>query len=227
MKDVILVPTDFSEVCDNALKHAVQAARYLKYKIVLLHVIDKNTKAFLRKEGKESDFINEKLEQLAKPLRDESLNVETKTLEGDIFITIGEQAKAVDAKLVFLGTHGKAGMQKLTGSYALKVITSSPTPVIVVQKRAFENGFKEIVLPITDEAGPWEKTKWAVFMAKEFGANIHIFEIGGAPQGVKDASSRIAQYLGKNDVPHTHETAEKGSNFTRQVIDYATAKMLI
>lgn len=192
---------------------------------MLLHVIDKNSKEYLKNEGKGEALLEEKLKEKAQEIKDkENLEVETKTVPGDIFTKIGEVAGDVGANLVFLGTHGKAGMQKLTGSFALKVITSSPSPVIVVQKRAFEKGFKEIVLPITNEAGPWEKTKWAVFMAKEFGASIHIYQIGGADKGVQDAAKRIANYLEANSVNHTVETADKGLNFTRQVIDYATAQ---
>lgn len=224
MKDVILIPTDFSEVCDNAIHHGAQTAKFLNYKVVLLHVIDKNTREFLRKEGKPEDHITTMLNEKAESIKSEfQLEVETRSKEGEIFTAIGEETKNTGAKLVFLGTHGKEGMQKLTGSFAKKVITNSPSPVIVVQKRAFEKGFKQIILPITNEAGPWEKTKWAVFMAKEFGANIHVYQMGGASKEVADAAKRIAEYLGKNDVHYTLEKSEKGGNFTKQVIDYATA----
>ncbi|MGM0566148.1 MAG: universal stress protein [Bacteroidota bacterium] len=224
MKNVILVPTDFSEVCDNAIHHAGQTAEFLNYDIVLLHVIDKNSKEFLRKEGKGEGYVTELLQKKAAEVKKEfNINVDALSKPGDIFTTIGEETERTEAKLVFLGTHGKAGMQKLTGSYARKVITNSPSPVIVVQKRAFEKGFKQIVLPITNEAGPWEKTKWAVFMAKEFDATIHIYEMGSAPKGVKEATNRIAGYLEKNNVKFTHGVAEKGGNYTQQVVEYATA----
>jgi nucleotide-binding universal stress UspA family protein len=51
MNNIILVPADFSEVCNNAMKQAVEAAKFLKYKVVLLHVIDKNSKSQLKKDG--------------------------------------------------------------------------------------------------------------------------------------------------------------------------------
>jgi len=224
MKNVILVPTDFSEVCDNAIHHAGQTAEFLNYQIVLLHVIDKNSKEFLRKEGKDESYVTQLLDSKAEEVKKEfNVSVEALSKPGDIFTTIGEETERLEAKMVFLGTHGKAGMQKLTGSYARKVITNSPSPVIVVQKRAFEKGFKQIVLPITNEAGPWEKTKWAVFMAKEFDATIHIYEMASAPKGVKEATDRIAAYLDKNKVKYTHDVAEKGGNYTQQVIEYATA----
>ena len=53
--------------------------------------------------------------------------------EGEIFTTIADVAEELNASLIFLGTHGKVGMQKLTGSWALKVIIKSKVPFIVVQ----------------------------------------------------------------------------------------------
>ena len=70
MNNLVLVPTDFSEVCDNAIHHAVQAANFLNYKIMLLHVIDKNSKEYLRKEGKGEALLKEKLQKKADELKE-------------------------------------------------------------------------------------------------------------------------------------------------------------
>ena len=53
--------------------------------------------------------------------------------KGSIFTAIAEYANEKDASLVVMGTHGMKGMQKLTGSWALKVIVKSKVPFIVVQ----------------------------------------------------------------------------------------------
>ena len=125
--------------------------------------------------------------------------------------------------LVYLGTHGKVGLQHLTGSFALRVITSSEAPTVVVQKRPLDHGYKKIVLPITSEAGPHEKTKWAVFIAKMFGATIHIFRTAEASDDVYKAVRHVAEYFEKNGVNYVERSAEKNSNFAKQVIDYSTA----
>jgi len=224
MNNIVMVPTDFSEVCYNATLQASEAARLLDYKLVLLHIINSDTKSYLRKESLEDTVINEKLEAIAGEVRDEfGVNTEILAVEGSIFTTIGEVAKDIGANLIYLGTHGKVGMQKLTGSFALKVVTSSPVPVIVVQKRKLKELYKNIILPITSEAGPWEKTKWAVFVAKQFDATIHIYQISTGDKDIIEATKLIAGYLEKNDVKHTFDVAAKGS-FSRNVIDYATAR---
>ena len=221
LKKIILVPTDFSEVCANAINQAAGAAKHLQYKLVLLHVIDKNTKAFLKNEGQAVDYVNQQLDNIAADVISEfGIEVEGIAKEGDIFTTISEVATDIDASFMYLGTHGKVGMQKLTGSYALKVVTNSPIPVIVVQKRQFDGPYINIVFPITSDAGIWEKTKWAVHIAKQFKATIKIYQHAG--EVIDKAVAGITGHFHKNDVKYTINVAPKGSGFSNQVIDFST-----
>jgi nucleotide-binding universal stress UspA family protein len=224
LNNIILVPTDFSEVCDNAIDHAAEAAKQLNYELQLLHVINKDTRAYLDKAKLSVDTITEQLEAKANEIRQlHHLQVKTIAKEGSIFKMIAEVALNQGANLIYLGTHGKVGMQKLTGSFALKVVLGSPVPVIVVQKRPYDKGYKHIVLPITSEAGPWEKTKWAVFISREFGATIHIYQINTSDDAVAEAAKIIGEYFKKNQVPYTYAISEKSSGFSKQVLDYAAS----
>ncbi len=222
INNIILVPTDFSEVCENATKQAAEAARFFKYELYLLHVIDKNTNAYLKNENLGIDSIYSRLQKIADDLTAEyGIDVKIKVEDGDIFTTISSVAQHLGAKLVYLGTHGKVGMQKLTGSFALKVITESPAPVIVVQKRKFDKGFRNILLPITSDAGPWEKTNWASFMAKQLNAKIHLYSIPG--KVIDETTKMLTKYFEENKVEYTSTTVEKSANFSQQVIDHATS----
>jgi nucleotide-binding universal stress UspA family protein len=185
-------------------------------------VIDKTTKAQLKKEQLDEKIINEKLEAIAVELREQyGIEAEGMAREGSIFTTISDVAKDIGANLLYLGTHGKVGMQHLTGSYALKVVTSSPAPVIVVQKRSFDEGYGHIVLPITSDSGPWEKTKWAAHIAKQFHSEIHIYQMAGA--NIDEAVKQITEFFDKNSISYTIKVAGKNTNFAKQVIDYATS----
>lgn len=221
MNNIILVPTDFSEVCNNAMNQAVEAAKFLNYKIALLHIIDKNTRAQLKKEGESEDSISTRLEKLSADISaSHGVEVDTIAREGDIFTTIGEVAGEIGANLMYLGTHGKAGIQKLTGSFAIKVVTSSPVPVVVVQKRPFAKGYKKIVLPITSDAGPWEKTRWAAFIAKNFQATIIVYRLEGS--GLDETVKIITGHFDKENISYEIKTAESGS-FSKHVLGYSTS----
>ncbi len=222
MNNVVLVPTDFTIVGENAISQAAEAAKFLQYKVVILHVIDKNTKAQLKKDSLDKVSVKGKLQDIVEEVKKNyGIDAEGIAQEGSIFTTISDVAKDVGANLLYLGTHGKVGIQHLTGSYALKVVTSSPAPVIVVQKRSFNEGYGHIVLPITSDSGPWEKTKWAAHIARQFNSEIHIYQMDG--EHIDEAVQQITDFFGKNEVKYTIKVAQKNTNFAKQVIDYATS----
>jgi nucleotide-binding universal stress UspA family protein len=222
-KSVILVPTDFSEVCDNAINQACEAAHSLGYSITLLHVLNSDSRTWMKSEGLDEGGLEFRLKELAQQKQDKyGLEVNILTREGSIFTTIAEVAQDEGASLIYLGTHGKSGMQKLTGSFAIKVVTSSEVPVVVVQKRPFEKGYKDIVLPITSEAGPMEKTRWAAFMAKTFGAKVHIFQVDES-ESILETVKSLEDFLKKESVAVKTVVAERSSGFSKQVLDYATS----
>ncbi len=221
-KSIILVPTDFSEVCDNAIKYAAEIAKFLKFKLALLHIVTEETMSFLKGENIEKWVIKEMLESKSIDIKS-SNNVEVDTIiaEGDIFEKIPKIAKDIDANFIVLGTHGKVGFQKITGSFALRVITSSPIPTIVVQKRPFEGGYKNIVLPITNGLSPVLKTEWAAFIAKQYNSTINIFQLEYSEE-LNNSVSVITDYLKRNEISFTKKIANT-SSFTKQVIQYATS----
>lgn len=213
LKNLILVPTDFSEVCENALNQAADAARFFNYKIALLHVLDK--------QSDRNEVVISRLNDLSESIaKSHGVVVDTFTREGDIFSTIPEVAKDLGAKLIFLGTHGKVGMQKLTGSYAMKIVTSSPVPVIVTQERAFKDGYKKIILPITSDAGPVEKTNWAIYMARAFKSEVHIFHLNKAE--IEATVRMLTLNLSNHNIKYVVNVSE-GGDFTKNVIDYSAA----
>ena len=224
LKNIVLVPTDFSDACTNAAKQAIDAAKLLNYKVVLLHVINSESLVYQQAEDTLVHDINAKLKTLSQDLMSlGGVRVEYLSREGSIFTTIGDIATEIGANLIFLGTHGKVGIQRIIGSFALKVVISSPVPVVVVQKRPFDKGYKDIIFPVTSDSGSWEKAKWAVYISRQFNATIHLLLIGDASENVKNTANQIANYFEKNAVSFSYKETEKHSHFARQTIEYASS----
>lgn len=136
----ILVPTDFTAVENAALKHATLLAEKLRKSITLLHVIE---------SYEERAKTMEKLENIAsKHMKATGIETDYTTSIGTIFEEIGKVGDIVKAAYIVMGTHGISGMQKITGSRALKVITRSYEPYVVVQKMPQNDGYKNIVIPV-------------------------------------------------------------------------------
>ncbi len=226
-KDTILVPTDFSEVCDNAVNHGCDLAKYFNFRVVVLHVITKETKKFLKDEGKSIDDLNKKMEDYVKEKAEEfGVEVDYVLKEGNIFDEIGNTAKEVNAGLVILGTHGKVGFQRLTGSYALKVINNTDVPTVVVQKKRYTGGYRNIVFPVTPITEDRQKVKLAISIAKAFDSKIHIFPKEENDKiwqkKMKVIIKQITDAFDDNGVRYVvADPSEWPGNFAKQVIDYA------
>jgi nucleotide-binding universal stress UspA family protein len=214
-------------VADFAIDHAAGIAKCLDGKVAILHVINKETKSFLKKEHLGEDAINEKLKAIAETVEKKyKVKLDYISKEGSIFSTIADVTKEIGARIVVMGTHGKIGVQHLVGSFAMKVIESSPVPVIVVQERDFANGYKNIVLPIDETSESKQKVNWAIHIAKIFCSTIHLFGIKYSDvlqmNEVDRNMSQIKNILSKSGIKYTDKiSADSHSNFGKSINVYS------
>lgn len=136
----ILVPYDFTPPAMNAVAHALSLAKVLDTKITLLHIVKKDA---------EVPEMEQQIKEEAQKIN-ETYNILPNTIvrEGSIFRAITQVAHELEAVLVVMVTHGMKGMQKLTGSWALKVIVGSKVPFLVVQDPPKSTEIKKIVFPV-------------------------------------------------------------------------------
>ncbi len=160
-----IVPHDFSPVADLALQHAVTTAKTLEAKIYVLHVVAKQ---------KDISAAEKKLQKLVEKL-ERNENVFPRVRVGNIFEDIGEFAAEHHAELIFMGTHGTRGWQHVTGSYALKVVTSSNVPFIIVQKGELQTtGYDDIVVPLDLHKETKQKLTVVADLATYFNSRVHV-----------------------------------------------------
>jgi nucleotide-binding universal stress UspA family protein len=225
---IILVPTDFTEVGQNAIDHAVKAAEILKFKVVILHVINRETKSRFGKKNTELAVENQ-LKEIAAGIKARSkVKVEHLYREGSIFDVIHEVAGEIKPSFMILGTHGKKGLQHFVGSYAMKVITQSPVPVIVVQKRQITgHGYKKIVFPIGLYTESRQQVFYAIVTSLLFNSEIMMFK--QTSNQVADMTklniitSQIEEEFIKHGVKYSITEAEKHQNFAGQLFDFAVS----
>jgi nucleotide-binding universal stress UspA family protein len=132
--------------------------------IYLLHIVKKN---------KEIEPTKAKLKKIAdEAYAKYKIKPEVLVKEGNIFKTITEIANDNRAKLVVMGTHGIKGIQKLTGSWALKVISGTNTPFVVVQDAPRAQKIENIVFPVDYTKENKQKLKQARLLAKYYDINF-------------------------------------------------------
>ena len=149
----IIVPVDFSEYSEYALKVAASIAKNGKAEIITLHMLDiqntlmnesenyylertafllqlakKNFKAFLKKDYLEGDKVVPVIKHFK------------------IFSDINEFAKEENADMIIMGSHGATGFKELFfGSNTEKVIRTSEIPVFVIKNNTENFHFNTVV----------------------------------------------------------------------------------
>jgi nucleotide-binding universal stress UspA family protein len=228
-KNIILVPTDFSDVCGDAVRYAAQLAQFLNNKLVILHIIDRKSKEILRKKKAGTEYIEEQLNQY-KVLHEHAygIAIETRMKEGNIFSTINKFAADLNAKMMVIGTHGKKGMQYFTGSYILRIADKSPVPVVVLQKNIVHEKYKNILIPITHDLHSDKKIAWAKYFSRMFSANIHLYQHVNKDKIQQERLSgcieKIARSLNKDQIPYHISQSAKEPNFSSQVVSFAVTR---
>ncbi len=226
MNHTILIPTDFSRVCSNAINHGAEIARNMKAKLVILHVVNADSLSFMKKNKLEDEYIDERLDELKIEI-ESSFGIKVFVLKkyGKLIQNISEVSEEVNADLVVLGTHGKTGIQVITGSHAMKVIHALKIPVLVVQKRTIGMGYRKIVFPINVSTDYDVKIDWTIFIANTFRAEVLIYLMKTDDEKIKMAMSLISAKLSSvfkaHQIKFTIDFAEKSVDFPKQINQYA------
>lgn len=216
---VILVPSDFTKVGQTALEHGIKVAQNASAKVNLLHVVPK---AEMLDEAKEKLKIAQ-----ANAKEKTGVDIDVTARVGTIFEDIGDLAEELDAGLVIMGTHGMKGLQFITGSRALRIVTSSSTPFVIVQDKTIgENGYDDIVVPLDLHKETKQKLSLVADMAKYFSSRVHLIVPGETDEYLHNAVKRNLKYaesfFDEKGIPHTSKISEKKSdNFDKAIINYA------
>ena len=217
---MLLVPWDFSLMAEFALEHALRIAKTLDKEITLLHVVEKNAP-----DTRKEELLVQLNEKAAEVNKLHGIMPQTIVLEGPIFSAISDYAGETEANMVIMGTHGIQGAQKITGSWALKVMSKSRTPFIVVQSPPQDDQkYQNIVFPVDFRGENKEKMKMAIFMGKYFDSKIHMLVLDPSDKGLaKKTRSNLnfaVKYLIQNNIEYEiHEVPKK--RFAEQVLEFS------
>ena len=164
--NLYIVPYDFTPVSDKAVQYALFLGGHIATEIRLVHFTTDNVKAI--KSTKEFEKVKERLNIPS------TVVVSTQVKVGDVFSDLGKIAKKEKAQLIVMGTHGMRGFQRVSGSYAMKVVTSAEIPFLVVQKNTEIKEVENIVVPVDLTKESLQIVSIAGDMSKIFKSKVHV-----------------------------------------------------
>ncbi|MFC1951178.1 universal stress protein [Chloroflexota bacterium] len=154
MLNKLMVCLDGSALAEEIIPVVTDIAKCFAGTVVLFQAIDEPTtyvSPSLPRSGDDvSDVLRRKskddeyralgyLEKMAKPLRDEGLDIECATLMDEASKAILQYASENSVKLIAIATHGHGGLKRMFfGSVADKVLRQSGVPVLVIKSQKGE-----------------------------------------------------------------------------------------
>ena len=178
----ILVPTDFSEQAENALKVAVKIAKRYQSEIYLIHSLE--MPLYLATSGgsgslPESLFFIKFAEKRFKELKEstylQNMDIKETIGKGEIYEDIEKACQQNDIDLIVMGSSGASGFKEMfVGSNTEKVVRTSNTPVLVIKNHHPEFQINDFVFATDfseDYRGAFDR---AQRFARKIGAKIHL-----------------------------------------------------
>lgn len=206
----ILIPTDFSEQAENALKVAAQLAKKHNAEIYLLHTLELplqkvdplSTAQNLPEAMYFMKLAHKHFEELLKKEYLKGINVHEIVEFYETFRGVYQVCKKHHIDLIVMGSHGTNSFKEmLIGSNTEKVVRTSEVPVLVIKKEhpvfkiddfVFASNFKD------EYKNQYIK---ATKFAKLFGAKLHLLMVNTAGHFITthDANERMKDFAACSD----------------------------
>jgi nucleotide-binding universal stress UspA family protein len=141
-KPVYVAPTDFSDGCAYALKHAIDFAKRNNAHLSIIHVMQPTAYPVGMEMGHAPiTDIQEQVKKASQNKLDDLKATVEKECECETVLRYGKPsteiidfAKEKNADLIFINTHGSGGLERfLFGSTTEKVLRKAECPVYVVR----------------------------------------------------------------------------------------------
>lgn len=156
MFERILVCLDGSELAEQIMPYAIEEAIRFQSKLILLQVVPEpvayspgvpgaepgaiQTDMQMEEAKKALDEARHYLDELAAPLRERGVEVESVTMLGKTGEAIVGYSDRHDVNLIALATHGRSGLGRAVfGSIADYVLRTSGLPILVIRPQEGED----------------------------------------------------------------------------------------
>ncbi|UZO81230.1 universal stress protein [Aquimarina sp. ERC-38] len=229
----ILVPTDFSEQAESALKVAAQLAKKYQSQIYLLHIIELpvhlvDLMATPTPSAPEAIyFMKETHKKFEELLAKEYLNG-IEVHETVSFEDIREGVMSTCTKnmidFIVMGSHGSSGFEEFfIGSNAEKIVRFAKQPVLVIKEDCDVFNIGSVVYATNFEVEEKPAIAAIANFAKQIEAQLHVVWINTASsfKSTKEAEDEMKNMLSGIDVVQPSLSIYNDTNVEKGILNFA------
>lgn len=215
----ILAATDMTDFGMAAIRYADEFRRHAGCSVTAVYANEPPVPQDLISLPMDRPEIREALEKrlqdhLAAAV-DEPAAIDQRVVEGFPARAILETAIEVDADLITIGTHGRAGWRRaLLGSVAEQVLHESKCPVLTVTPAAarHEALITSILCPVNFTKVSREALRYASWLASRFGAELTVAHVAG------DIEASLEPFVMENFGPWVDATLRDDCRYVQVVV---------
>ncbi len=207
----IIVPLDFSEQSEFAMKVAASLAKKHGSEILALHMLELNQAIISSTEGfyqEHTVFLLKLSEKRMKEFLDKpylkGIKITPIIKHFKVFGEVNEVAEKHKADLVVMGSHGTDGLKEIfVGSNAEKVVRNSDIPVLVVKEEIKDFKVTDFVFASDFQPENVKAFNRAAAFAKKLNARMHLVYVntpGDDFLSTQDTYKRVTAFLQKANV---------------------------
>ncbi|MGA8854113.1 MAG: universal stress protein [Christiangramia sp.] len=207
----ILVPTDFSDQAEMALKVAAQLAKKFNGEIFLLHMLELPLQLIDPVHGSSHNipeaifFMKLAHQRFAKIMQEpylKGVKVHETVEFHRAFDGIMEISKDKKCDLIVMGSHGASGLQEMfIGSNTEKVVRHSEIPVLIIKNEIPEFHIENLILATDANSEHKHVLKKASNFAKAIGAKLHLLFVNTPNDFMtsEEAHKRMSEFIQNSD----------------------------
>ncbi|MBJ6368701.1 universal stress protein [Snuella sedimenti] len=207
----IIVPIDFSEHSEYALKTAAQLAKQYDAEVLALHMLEMSDIMLTASEGLQNQkaaYFFKLAEQKFEAFLDKDylkgINIIPIVKHFKVFSEVNDVAKKNDADLIVMGSHGVSGVKEFfIGSNTERVVRHADIPVLVIKNNIPEVNFKEVVFACDFSEESIRPYINAVKVFEKMGSKMHLVYVNLPNERFKNTAeieADVTNFLKKADV---------------------------
>ena len=228
----ILVPTDFSEQADNALRVAAQLAKKYNAEIYLLHLLELplhqvdalNSHSDLPEAVFFMKLANKRFKEVLDKDYLEEVTVHETIEFHQAFDGIMDTCKKNNIDLIVMGSHGVSGLKEMfIGSNTEKVVRASDIPVLVIKNKHKDFDVNDFVFASNFKENNKKIYLQAVKLAEAFHSKLHLVLVNTANNFIttEKANTRIAEFVKDSKYKNFKTTIYNDESIERGILNYS------
>ncbi len=207
----ILVPTDFSDNANQALRYAINLANYFGATVYVVHAyqVSRGTGRLISIDHIVEEDRQKELGLLlrqVKPLVGENAAIEGYVRRGSSVDVVVSTAEKLLVDVIIMGTTGASGMKKMFfGSTASNIIKNTKIPILAVPKDFTNIEIKNITISLDDKKVPETYVLHpAVELAHKFGAEVNLLHVVESEEADNSIDPKILEHFKQFGVSYTY-----------------------